>query len=85
MPHELRRQRRRGMTLTPRLRANICMTISPSLRRREAVVDEDAGELVADGPVQQRSDHRESTPPERPRITSSLPTWARTFSIASLT
>jgi len=34
------------------------------------VVDEDAGELLADGAVDECAATEESTPPERPRITS---------------
>jgi hypothetical protein len=39
---------------------------------QEAVIDEDAGDLLA-----------ESTPPERPHSTLAPPTWARIRSIAS--
>ena len=39
----------------------------------QAVIDEDAGELVADRLVDQHRRDRESTPPERPQITRPLP------------
>ena len=53
---------------------------------QQAVIDEDAGELVADGLVDQhRGDRAESTPPDRPQMTRPLPTCARILAIISPT
>ena len=46
---------------------------------QQAVVDEDAGQLVADRLVDQDGGDAESTPPDSPQITVSLPTCARIF------
>jgi hypothetical protein len=53
------------------------------VQAQQAVVDEHAGQLVADGAVDQRRGHDESTPPDRPRITSSSPTCSRILATAS--
>ena len=51
----------------------------------QPVVDEDAGQLVADRLVDQhRGDRAESTPPDRPQMTLPSPTWARISSILVL-
>ena len=55
------------------------------VQAQKAVVDKHAGQLVADGPVQSAATTEESTPPESPRMTSSSPTWVRTFWMASFT
>ena len=46
------------ITLICMCSANVSMTWSPSLWRSKPMVDEHAGQLVADGLVQQRRDHR---------------------------
>jgi len=49
----------------------------------EAVIDEDAGELLTDRLVDQQRRDRESTPPERAQITFSDPTCSRIRAICS--
>ena len=55
------------------------------VQAQQAVVDENAGELVADGLVDQAAATEESTPPDRPRMTSSSPTCSRMRATASAT
>jgi len=47
------------------------------------VVDEDAGELIADRLVDEQGGDGESTPPESAQRTRSEPTWARIRSTCS--
>ena len=51
------------MTLTPMWRAKVLHDLIALAQAQQAVVDEDAGELVADGPVQQGRHHRGIDPP----------------------
>jgi hypothetical protein len=60
----------------PRWRRNARSTPSARLSAA-AVVDEDAGELVADRAVHERAATDESTPPDRPQMTCASPTCSR--------
>ena len=62
------------------------MTCSASPSRSRPVVDEDAGQLVADGPVQQRGhDRRVDAAAESRRARAPRPTWRRMPPTASST
>jgi hypothetical protein len=70
-----------GMLYEPRNRLTTC---SASPMPHQAVVDEHAGQLVADRLVDQHRRDRESTPPESPQITLPLPTCLRISAILVL-
>ena len=78
-----RRRHRRGCTLTPMCSANVAITWSPSFQRSRPV---STNTQVSWSPIalcSSAATTEESTPPDRPSITSSVPTCARTRAIWS--
>ncbi|MNE39159.1 hypothetical protein D3C80_1330930 [compost metagenome] len=71
------------ITLTPMFSANMAITCSPSCRRSRPLSTNTQVSWSPMALCSSAATTDESTPPDRPSRTLSVPTWARTWAMAS--